>query len=107
MTTKHDWEQLYSVAVLETDQSKMEDRIRAVEYAIKRRLNGFSLECGGTPEENQAIVDALLGLSVLRGDLATWQGFETRKLGSQMKADIAPSSSAAALCGIGARVCSA
>ena len=74
MTTKHDWEELYRVAVLETDRSKMEERIRAVEYAIKGRLNGFSLECGGTPEENQAIVDALVGLSVLRGDLASWKG---------------------------------
>jgi hypothetical protein len=73
MNTEHKWEQLYSGAVLETDWSILEERIAAAESAIRGRLHEFSLNHGGTPEENQAIVDALHGLNVLRRDVASWR----------------------------------
>jgi len=41
---------------------------------IRARLHEFSLNHGGTPEENQAIVDALHGLDVLRKEVAAWHG---------------------------------
>jgi hypothetical protein len=74
MTTGQAWRELYKIAVLETDWSKMEERIQAAESAIKQRLQEFSLNRGGTPEENQAIVIALDKLRTLRADLASWQG---------------------------------
>jgi hypothetical protein len=59
---------------LETDWTKIEEKIQAAENGIGARLHEFSLNHGGTPEENQAIVDALHGLDVLRKDVAAWQG---------------------------------
>jgi hypothetical protein len=37
-------------------------------------LHEFSLNHGGTPEENQAIVDDLHGLDILREEVAAWLG---------------------------------
>ena len=76
MDTEHEWERLYRIAVLETDWSKMEGHIHAVENGIEARLHEFSLNHGGSPEENQAIVEALKRLDTLRGDVARWQESE-------------------------------
>ena len=67
-----DWEKLYQEAILETDWSKMEERIQAVDSAISARLHEFSLDHGGTPEENQRLRDALSGLTVLRREVVAW-----------------------------------
>jgi hypothetical protein len=72
--TEHDWRELYKIALLETDWSKMEDRIQPAERTMQERLHEFSLHHGGTPEDNQAIADAMNGLKILRVDLARWQG---------------------------------
>jgi hypothetical protein len=71
---KHSWQELYATALLETDWSKIEEHIQVAENGIKARLHEFSLNHGGTPEENQAIVDALNGLNVLRKEVAAWKG---------------------------------
>ena len=73
MTTTYRWHAFYEAAVLETDWSRMEERIRAAESAIRERLQAFSLDHGGTPEENQAIVDTLNRLNALRADVASWR----------------------------------
>jgi hypothetical protein len=39
MNTEHKWERLYRTAVLETDWSKMDEHIHAVENGIKERLH--------------------------------------------------------------------
>jgi hypothetical protein len=72
--TKYGWQELYATALLETDWAKMEDKIQVAENAIRARLHEFSLNHGGTPEENQAIADALNGLSVLGKEIAVWRG---------------------------------
>jgi len=72
--TKYGWQELYATAVLETDWTKMEEKIQAAENGIRTRLHEFSINHGGTPEENQAIVDALNGLDILRKEVATWLG---------------------------------
>jgi hypothetical protein len=72
--TKYGWQELYATALLETDSSKMEEKIQVAENAIRARLHEFSMNHGGTPEENQAIEDALGGLNVLRKDVAAWKG---------------------------------
>jgi hypothetical protein len=68
--TKYGWQELYATALLETDWTKIERKIQAAENGIRTRLHEFSMNHGGTPEENQAIVDALNGLDVLRKDVA-------------------------------------
>ncbi len=73
MFTEYAWHKLYQAAVLETDWSKTPSRIETAEAAIKARLHEFSLNHGGTPEENQAIQAALRGLGVMRNDVAAWQ----------------------------------
>ena len=71
--TEYKWHEFYKAALLESDWSKMEERIRAVEDALHQRKREFDLNHGGTPEENHAVEDAFRGLSVLRSDAATWQ----------------------------------
>jgi len=73
MTTKYQWHDVYKAAVLETDWSKMEERILA-EFAIHEREKTFSTDHGGTAEERQAIADAMRSLAVLRADAASWSG---------------------------------
>ena len=71
--TKYGWQELYATALLETDWSKIEEKIQVSENAIRVRLHEFSVNHGGTPEENQAIEDALNGLNVLRKEVAAWR----------------------------------
>jgi len=72
--TKYGWQELYATALLETDWSKIAEKIQVAENGIRARLHEFSMNHGGTPEENQAIEDALTGLTVLRKDVAARQG---------------------------------
>ena len=69
---KYGWQELYATAILETDWSKIEEKIQVAENGIRARLHEFSLNHGGTPEENQAIQDALHGLETLRNEVAVW-----------------------------------
>jgi hypothetical protein len=71
--TNYGWQQLYATALLETDWSKIEEKIQVAEDAIRARLHEFSMNHGGTPEENQAIEDALNGLHSLQKDVSAWQ----------------------------------
>jgi hypothetical protein len=50
----YQWQELYKAALLETDWSKMEERIQAAESAIQNRKREFALNSGGTQEENQS-----------------------------------------------------
>ncbi len=68
-----EWVKLYQAAILETDWSKIEERLHAADSAISARLHEFSVDHGGTPEEKQRIQDALSGLSVLRREVAAWR----------------------------------
>lgn len=67
------WHELYKAALLETDWAKIEERIQAADSAISEKLHEFSLNHGGTPEENQAIRDAVSGLTILRREVAAWK----------------------------------
>jgi hypothetical protein len=69
----YSWHPLYLAAALESDWSKMPERIRAVESAIKDRLHEFALDHGGTPEENQAIIDVMHRIGVLRSNFVLWR----------------------------------
>jgi hypothetical protein len=67
------WEKLYRAAIIETDGSKLEERIEAAEFAMHARLHEFSLNHGGTLEENRAIAEALNRLDILRSEVAAWK----------------------------------
>ncbi len=73
MDTEYIWLKLYKAAVLETDWSKIEEHIQEAENGIRARSHELSMNDGGTPEENQAIKDALHGLDTLRKEVAAWQ----------------------------------
>ena len=67
MATEYSWLELYKAAVLATDWSKIEEKIKVADYSIWTRLDEFSMNHGGTPEENQAIEAAEMLCSVLGG----------------------------------------
>jgi hypothetical protein len=69
-----DWGKLYRAAILETDWSKIEERIQAADSAISARLHELSTNHGGTPEEKHRIEDALRGLGLLRREVAVRLG---------------------------------
>ena len=70
MTETYKWQEVYRAALLETDWSKIEEKIQLAEDEIRVRLHEFSMNHGGTPKENQAIEDALHGLDSLRKEVA-------------------------------------
>ena len=59
------WEESYEAAMLETDDKKLPNLLQAAKAAIDTRLHQLQFD-GGSPEERQAITDALGGLNVLR-----------------------------------------
>jgi len=64
------WEESYHNALLETDRSKLRERIDAAQTAIDRRLQQIN---GGhdSAEERRAIQHAMAGLNVLRVEVST------------------------------------
>jgi hypothetical protein len=66
MKADYVWEEVYAAAVLETDNTKLPNRLHVAKAAIDNRLHELQLDHGGSPEERQAISDALNGLNVLR-----------------------------------------
>jgi hypothetical protein len=76
--TPHKWHEVYKAALLETDWSKMGERIQAAEATIEDRRREFALNHGGTPEENQAITDAVRSLNVLKTEAASWASKKER-----------------------------
>jgi len=73
------WHEVYKDALLETDWSRMEERIQAALAAIQNRKHEFAMNHGGTPEESQAMTDAIKSLSVLRTELESWSSHQSQK----------------------------
>jgi len=71
MTDRYTWQQLYEAAILETDDTKLPERLAAAKASVDTRLLELQANHGGTPEEQQGIHDALTGLAVLRRELQT------------------------------------
>jgi hypothetical protein len=68
-----EWKNLYQAAILETDWSKLQERIEAAESAMHARLNELSLDPSSSLEESRAIADALNRVDILRGKIGAWQ----------------------------------
>jgi len=77
--TKNGWHQSYQEALLETDWTKMEERLRTAESDIHQRRLVLSQYHGGTEEERAALVNAMSGLRVLQMNVASW--LERQNLG--------------------------
>jgi len=75
--TVYKWTQVYKAALLETDWTKMQERLQAAESALHQRKHEFSMDGGGPFEENQAIDDALRSLMILRKEAASWRPRKT------------------------------
>jgi hypothetical protein len=76
MKVDYVWETSYKTAILETDDTKLPNCLQAAKAAIDKRLQEIQMNeggtlKGGTPEELQAINDALAGLNVVPGELET------------------------------------
>ena len=71
MPTTHSWRDSYRAALLETDWTKMQERIQTAESEIHNRRLMLVQDHGGTSEEREALVSALTGLGVLRMDAAS------------------------------------
>jgi hypothetical protein len=67
------WYESYKAVVLETDWTKMHERFQSAESKINDRKRVLSLDHGGTPDERQAIANALDALGTLRTEVANWQ----------------------------------
>jgi hypothetical protein len=73
MTMTYVWYESYEAVVLETDWTKMHERIQSAESKINDRKRVLSLDHGGTPEERQAIANALNAMGTLRTEVDDWQ----------------------------------
>ena len=85
MTTNYSWHDFYKAALLETDWTKVEERIQTAESEIQKRYGVLSQDHGGTPEEREALANAMNGLKVLRMDAAAW--LERQSLGGPPRPD--------------------
>jgi len=59
MTMTYGWHESYKAALLETDWTKMQERVQAAEYEIHERRRVLSEDPGGTPEERHVLADAM------------------------------------------------
>ena len=62
----YDWQRQYEAAILETDASRVPELIRAAQSAINKRIEELRTDHQSTPEEQQAIADALSCLRILQ-----------------------------------------
>jgi len=70
------WYESYKAVALETDWAKMHDRIQSAECKIHDRQRELSEDHGGTPQERQAIANALNAMCTLRTEVADYQNRE-------------------------------
>ena len=68
----YSWQESYQAAVLESDWTKMQERIQTAESEIHKRRLVLAQDYGGTGEEREALVNAMSGLWALRMDAASW-----------------------------------
>ncbi len=73
MTKTYSWHESYRAAVFEADWTRMPERLQVVQAEIRERQRVLSEDHGGTPEERQAIADALSGITVLGREASEWQ----------------------------------
>jgi len=71
------WYESYKAVVLETDWTKMHNRIQSAECKIHDRQRELSEDHGGTSQERQAIAKALNSMRTVQTEVADWQSRQT------------------------------
>ena len=66
---RYSWQRHYEVAILETDRTQLPKLITAAQAAIDARITETQAMNDGSPEERQAITDAINGLRILISEL--------------------------------------
>jgi len=69
MNLDYEWQRPYVAAVLETDRSKLSQRIQEAHTAINVRMLELNQDHQGTPEERLAIDFALNALNLLNQEI--------------------------------------
>ena len=67
------WKEFYKAALLETDWTKMDERVKAAEVEIHKRRLTLCQDGDGTHEERDALINAVSSLRVVQRDAAKWQ----------------------------------
>jgi hypothetical protein len=75
-----EWQEPYLEAMMETDRWKLPDRVNLAETALLSRLKTI-LSTSDRRTEKQAIEDALIGLTVLKGETAKIKSSESQPFG--------------------------
>jgi hypothetical protein len=70
MNVDYEWQRPYVEAVLETDRTKLPQRIEQAHASIQARIDELSQDHEGTPEERRAIDFALNCLMLLSKEFA-------------------------------------
>ena len=70
MIADYPWGRSYKLAILETDRSRLAERIQEADRAIMARLQELNSDNGGTEAEQTDIRDALSGLRMLQKELS-------------------------------------
>lgn len=66
MNKRYPWEAVYEAAILETDFSRLPERIKAAQTAIDSRMQALRMDGDGTSAERAAIQSALAGIRILK-----------------------------------------
>jgi len=69
MNLDYEWQSPYAAAVLETDRSKLSQRIAEAHTAIHARVEELNRDPQGRPEEQMAIEFALSALKLLSQEI--------------------------------------
>lgn len=68
-TTNYDWRQHYEAALLETDLTRLPGLIHSAQSVIDVRILQLQGDGHGTPDERDAIANALAGLRILQQEV--------------------------------------
>jgi hypothetical protein len=79
---KQDWEKLYRAAIVESDRSKLLQRVEGAEAAILERSRCLSKSSSNSGKEQEAITRALHILSLLRAKAGDWRDSCGKEIGS-------------------------
>jgi hypothetical protein len=69
MSTTYGWQRFYDAAILETNGSCLPRLIQRAQAANGARIQQLHPDHQVTPQEQQAIADALAGLDILRKEI--------------------------------------
>jgi len=70
MPPTYEWQRPFETAILETDRSRLPKLIASAQATIDARIEELRLDHQGSPDERQAIADAIAGLQILKREIS-------------------------------------